>query len=201
MPERIYGVVLAAGMSRRLGRPKQLLDLGGRPLVAHVVQRALAAGLDGVVVVTGHEREAVEAAVSAPGVTLAFNPEFASGQASSLIAGLDAVPTEADAIVVLLSDQPTIAIPTITAVVNARRETAAPIVMATYGAVRAHPTLIGRELFPELRAINGDQGAREVIRAHRRDVVTVDSGQSEPPADVDTEEAYAALLRSWSEDA
>ncbi len=147
MANEIHGIVLAAGLSRRLGRPKQLLDLGGQPLVAHVVQRALAAGLDGVVVVTGHEREAVEAAVAGPGVTITFNPDFATGQASSLIAGVDRVPADADAIVVLLSDQPTISIDAIAAVIAARRETAAPIVMATYGEVRSHPTLIGRELF------------------------------------------------------
>jgi molybdenum cofactor cytidylyltransferase len=69
--------------------------------------------------------------------------------------------------------------------------------MASYGGTSAHPVLFGRELFSELREIRGDQGARDVIRRHRSQVATVDGGADAPPPDVDTEEAYSALIAAW----
>ena len=189
----VVGIVLAAGMSRRLGRPKQLLDLNGRPLVVHVAERALASTLDRVLVVTGHERVHVEAALQPLDADLIFNPDYAAGQSTSLIAGLRALAADTDAVVVLLGDQPLVSTVAISNLVERRRQHGDAIVMTGYGDVRSHPVLFGRELFCELLAIGGDQGAREVIRRHAGDVAVVDSGEKVPPDDVDTEEAYARL--------
>ncbi len=193
----VVGVILAAGMSTRLGRPKQLLEIDGRALVAHVVDAALASALDEVIVVTGHQSGAVEAALGTREVRFCLNECFRDGQSTSLVVALDMVPLEADAVVVLLADQPTVNAAVIDRLLTKRRETAASIVMASYGGITAHPVLFGRELFSELRQIQGDQGARDVIRRHRSEVATVDGGADTPPPDVDTEEAYAALLASW----
>lgn len=192
------GLVLAAGMSRRLGRPKQLLDLGGKPLVAHVVERATASELDRVVVVTGYAGAAVAHALQSFDVAIVENPDFAGGQSTSLIAGMRSLPASCDAIVVLLSDQPMIGSTAIDALIARRREYGDRIVMAGYGGVRSHPILFGRELFAELLLTRGDQGAREIIRGHASDVAVVDSGELTPPDDVDTEDAYSHLLESWS---
>lgn len=190
---RIVGIVLAAGASTRLGRPKQMLDLDGRPVVAHVVERALASGLDAVIVVTGGAGEAVAEAMAAYPVRLVANPAYREGQSTSLIAGLEVVPDDTDAVVIVLGDQPGVDPVDIDAVVARRRDAAAPrppVVMTAYGATRSHPILFGREVFPELHAISGDQGGRDVIRAHARDVVAVASLHAEPPLDLDTEESY-----------
>lgn len=194
----IVGVVLAAGMSRRLGRPKQLIDLGGKPLVAHVVERANASALDRVIVVTGHAHEDVETALRGHDVEIVVNPHFADGQSTSLIAGVGALSPDCAAMVVLLGDQPLVSTSAIDRLIARRRVHGDAIVMTGYGESRSHPVLFGRELFPELLTASGDQGAREIIRRHRDDVVVVASGEATPPADVDTEEAYAALLRQWA---
>lgn len=193
----IIGVVLAAGMSKRLGRPKQLLEVGGKALVVHVADAALESTLDEVIVVTGHESDAIEAALGTRNVRFCRNARFADGQSTSLVAALEALTVDADAIVVLLSDQPTVASLVIDRLLAKRRGTRASIVMASYGGTLGHPVLFGRELFGELRAIQGDQGARDVIRRHRLAVEMVDGGAVMPPPDVDTEEAYAALLAGW----
>lgn len=191
------GLVLAAGMSRRLGRPKQLLDLAGKPLVMHVVVRAIASTLDQVVVVVGHAGDQVAKALRNQDVEIVHNPDFAAGQSTSLIAGMHALPMRTDAIVVLLGDQPLVCTAAIDAVIDRRRNSGNPIVMTRYGDVRSHPILFGRELFAELLNTSGDQGAREVIRSHAADVLVADSGDPTPPADVDTEEAYSRLLKTW----
>lgn len=195
---RIAGIVLAAGVSSRLGRPKQLLMLDGKPLVVHVVERSLASGLDEVVVVTGAHDGSIESTLSDSEVRVVHNPHFAEGQASSLVAGINSLDADIDAAVILLGDQPGISPDVIKRVIDARRTQAAPVVMALYGEVRSHPVLFGRELFPELRQLRGDVGARGVIQAHRKDVVLVAGGALAPPADVDTEDAWAELQRSWS---
>lgn len=191
----IEGSILAAGMSRRLGRPKQLLIVEGRPLIAHVVERALASRLDAVTVVIGHEAGAVRRAISPYDVTMLFNPDYAEGQSTSLITGVNGVRAGTDGIVVLLADQPGVCEATIDALISARRETRAPIIMTTYGDVRSHPVLFGAETFNELRGITGDQGARDVIRRYGDRVKVVADGRTSPPADVDTEEAYVAMVR------
>lgn len=195
---RIAGVILAAGMSRRLGRPKQLLMLDGQPLVSHVVGRALASNLDEVVVVTGAHNLAIEAALADRPVRFARNPVYAEGQGTSLASGIAAVGVNIDAAVILLADQPGIATTTIDNVNRAFRESGAPVVMARYGASRGHPVLFSRDLFPELLSLSGDTGGREVVRTYQNRVVLVDGGADAPPSDVDTEEAWEALQRSWA---
>lgn len=198
-PGPIHGIVLAAGMSQRLGRPKQLLDLGGKPLVRRLVERCLASQLDAVWVVVGHEADAVRGALAGLDVRIAFNPDYESGQASSLVAGLAAASPGADAVVVALGDQPFIETGDIDGLIDARLLQRATIGMAAYGDDRGHPVLFGRERFAELRVITGDQGGREVIRRHRDDVVLVPSAASEAPLDVDTEEAFRNLLERYAD--
>lgn len=199
-PERpglITGVILAAGMSRRLGRPKQLLEIGGKALIAHVADTALASDLDEVLVVLGYEADAVKAALGSRSVRSCQNRRFEEGQSTSLVTALDATAAGTDAVVVLLSDQPTIEAGVIDRLLAKRRASGSPLVMTSYGSVTSHPILFGHELFAELRTIRGDRGARDVIRHHEHELVTVSGELSEPPPDVDTEEAYEALLASW----
>lgn len=199
-PAAIRGIVLAAGMSRRLGRSKQLLEVGGKPLVRHVAERCLQSRLDGVWVVVGHEAEAVRNALAGLDVRIVVNLAYESGQAGSLVTGLDAAADGADAVVVALGDQPFIEPEVIDRVIDARRNRRARIAMASYGGDRSHPVLFGHELFSELREIRGDQGAREIIRRHRDEVVLVDGASDRIPLDVDTEEAYALLLERYAAD-
>src|SRR5512138_3343641 len=104
--DRVAALILAAGASTRMGRPKQLLDWGGRPLVRAAAETALAARLDPVLVVVGGARAEVEAALVGLPLRVIANPNYAGGQSTSLRAGVAALGSDSDAVVVLLGDQP-----------------------------------------------------------------------------------------------
>lgn len=193
--KRIAGVVLAAGMSRRLGRPKQLLHLGDRTVIEHVVARARASVLDEIIVVIGARADDVRRVLVDDAVQVVMNERFADGQGTSLAAGIRALGDDVDAAVILLGDQPGISSPVINGIVAARRTAGASIVMAEYGDELGHPVLFGREHFPALMALEGDHGGRDIIRRHTADVLTVPADDDTVPADIDTEDDWRVMVR------
>jgi molybdenum cofactor cytidylyltransferase len=195
---RIAGVVLAAGLSRRLGRPKQLLQLGDATVIHHVVRRALASSLDEVIVVLGARAADVRAVLMDEPVRFVLNDRYAEGQGTSLAAGIAALDQDVDAAVILLGDQPGIAPELIDRIVQARRLGGASIVMAEYGEERGHPVLFGREHFPALIALEGDLGGRDIIRRHVDDVMVVTAPDHLMPPDIDTEEDWRVIREAWS---
>jgi molybdenum cofactor cytidylyltransferase len=180
----ITGIVLAAGTSSRFGRTKQLLELEGKPLVQYAVDAAVAAGLDEVVVVLGHDAERVRTSLRLPqnGRTV-LNLSYEAGQSTSLIVGLDAAGPESEAAVVLLADQPGITSEHLRALVDAF-EAGRPLVVRLRFRDGPGPALLSREVWDEARKLAGDTGAREIITAHPgwvKDVVV----DSDAPPDVD----------------
>lgn len=195
---RVSGVVLAAGASRRLGRPKQLLELDGEPLLRHTVRNALGSSLDEVILVLAGQADEIAAAVGAFGQRSVVNARFAEGQSTSLIAGLADVSPEADAALVLLGDQPLVSPSAIDRLIDAFRTERSAVVQATYGGDPGNPVLFDRSLFGELAAVTGDEGARSVVRRHRDEVVLVEVGDIADVIDVDTEADYARLVEIWT---
>jgi molybdenum cofactor cytidylyltransferase len=201
----IAGIILAAGRSSRLGRPKQLLPLHGEPLLRHTIRRALESSLDEVTVVIGHHAEEVRAAIADLPVRVAINPAAAKGQSTSVLAGLTSLSqppshsAEIEAVVILLGDQPGVEPALIDALIACWRETAAAVVAPRYRDGPGNPVLFDRRVLPELTTLTGDIGARDIIRAHRRsgDLVILPVDHPAPP-DVDTEEDYAALIAAFS---
>jgi molybdenum cofactor cytidylyltransferase len=194
-------VILAAGTSSRLGRPKQLLDLGGRSVLQRVLDAALAAGVDEVVVVLGHEADRIGATLSrSDRVRIAVNLDYLEGQSTSLREGLLAASNSSEAAVILLGDQPGVRTEAINAVVEAWRGGVGPLVQASYRGRAAHPTLLARSFWPELASLAGDEGARGFIAANRSRRTLVEVGGS-PPDDIDTEEDYRRALskQQWTE--
>jgi molybdenum cofactor cytidylyltransferase len=192
----IAGVILAAGTSSRLGRPKQLLELAGKPVLQHVLDVAEASLLDEMVVVLGHNAAEVEGAVRlSHRARVTHNPDYAEGQSTSFHAGLRATGPDADAAVVLLGDQPGLRTEVIDSVIEAYRGGAGPVVQASYSGQPAHPTLFARSVWPQLEAVRGDRGARAVLEAHPEWRTLVDVG-GEPPDDIDTEQDYARVRQA-----
>jgi molybdenum cofactor cytidylyltransferase len=194
----IAGLVLAAGLSRRMAQPKLLLPVeGGKPLVRLTVERVLAADLDEVIVVLGAEADAVAAALGGLAVRTVINPRPAEGQSTSLRVGLDALAPGTEAVVVGLGDQPLPDPSLIGRMVATYRETGRPIVVPRYRDGRGNPVLFAASLLDEVRALAGDQGGRAVIARDPERVAEVAVDAPMPP-DVDTPDDYAAFLRRGS---
>jgi molybdenum cofactor cytidylyltransferase len=178
--------VLAAGGSRRLGRPKQLLDWGGRPLLERVVTAVADWGVSPVVVVLGaHAEEILEQADLGRSLVV-VNPEWEEGIASSLRAGFDLLARgrEADQAFVALGDQPRIPPDVPPALLAAAAESGRPAVVPVYRYQRGNPVLVGRWLWPRLMSLEGDAGAAALLRAHPGWVQEVRFDHP-APADVD----------------
>jgi molybdenum cofactor cytidylyltransferase len=188
----VGGVVLAAGGSSRLGRPKQLLLHEGKTLVRRMAEAALAAGLSPVVVVLGARAQDVAAELEGLPVHTVHNPAWEAGMGSSLQVGMRALaepaltgsPETVEAALVMLCDQLRVEAPHLRALVEAFARTQALIVASGYEGARGVPALFSRSLFPELEALGPAQGARGVIAREPSRVVDVtlpDGGE-----DIDT---------------
>lgn len=189
----IAAVVLAAGTSSRLGVPKQLLEVRGRPLLQHVVDACVAAGLPEVVVVLGHEATRIRDALDLPDpVRVVVNPHFERGQSTSLVAGVSSLGPDVEAALIVLGDQPGMTPELIRKVVDAWRDTGASVVRAHFSGVPGHPVLIARAEWPLLLEATGDVGARDLFERVGGKVVEADMGV-EPLVDVDTWEQYERM--------
>ena len=191
----VAGLVLAAGRSTRMGEDnKLLLPVRGKPLVRHAVEAQLASRAAPVLVVTGHQGREVRAALAGLDVRFVENPDFASGLASSVKAGLAALPEEAEGVVVALGDMPNVTPAVIDrlAEVFAERPEAQAIVPTLLGQ-RGNPVLLSRALFDAVERISGDQGARRLLDAAGEAVVEVPLDDPAIALDIDTPEAFAAI--------
>ena len=189
-------IVLAAGESSRMGRPKPLLPLNGDTFLSHLLKEIDASSVTSTLVVLGHHPEAVLEALPAVEAISVVNPNYSLGQLSSFHVGLEHS-HDADAVLLCLADHPFITTEVIDAVIGAFESSGRPIVVPTYEGRRGHPTLFARALFDELRAAPLDQGARVVVRAHADEVLEVATTENGIVADIDTPEQYETWLASW----
>ncbi len=196
---RTAGVVLAAGSSRRMGSPKQLLDFGGRPLLELVVSHACASRLDDVVVVLGAGSDLICEVVDFGRARLICNPDHASGMASSLLAGIAALDDDVERAVVILGDQPDISGELLDALLELHENSRLPAAALSFDGLLHPPVVLARALWADLKNLEGDVGCRALIRQRPELVATLPSvGSHKHPADVDTPNDYERLLRRLS---
>jgi molybdenum cofactor cytidylyltransferase len=190
----VAGIVLAAGSASRFGATKQLLPWEETTLVAHCARTALCAGLDPVIVALGFDAENIAGALAGLPVQMIYNPEYGSGQSSSIRKALEALPTGTGAAVFLLADQPFVDAATIRAIVQAHRKSQAPACVPLCEGLRGNPVLFDKSLYSELRELSGDTGGRSLLEKYEDQVVSVPASRG-ILLDIDTMEDYKTLRK------
>jgi molybdenum cofactor cytidylyltransferase len=181
------GIVLAAGSSLRMGQPKQLLSLGGRPLLEHVVAVACGSQLDDVVVILGADRELIDQRVRWGRARILINPGHASGMSSSLRVGLAALGSEIERAMVIMGDQLGVSSGLLDRLLEVHQVSHRPAAALSVGGLLQPPVVLRRDLWGEVMALHGDVGARGLIRAHPELVAPLVLGSdAEHPIDIDT---------------
>lgn len=202
---KVAGVLLAAGEATRFRKAagaqgpvtKLVAQHEGKPLVRHVAEAALAAGLSPLIVVTGHAQDAVSEALHDLALTRVHNPAYASGMASSLKAGLSAVPADAQAAIVLLGDMPLVSAALIAQLAQAfAQHPSALAVLPVYEGVRGNPVLLSRAVFAEMMELTGDAGARQVLRGRDADVIEIAVNEPAARIDIDTPDALRTISQN-----
>jgi molybdenum cofactor cytidylyltransferase len=193
--KNVAAIVLAAGRSTRMGGPNKLLaEVHGTPLVRLAVEQALASAARPVIVVTGHQRERVEAALAGSGVVFVHNPDYAEGISTSVKAGIAAVPTQADGAIVCLGDMPQVDAKLIDRLIAAfDPEKGALVVVPVMDGKRGNPVVWSRRFFSELGELGGDVGARHLIASYPEAVAEVPVAGRGALFDVDTPDALDEL--------
>ncbi len=182
-------IVLAAGVSRRLGRPKQLLAYRGGTLLDATISTARAAGFDQVVVALGGSADEVQEHVDLHGVDVVLNPDYGAGCATSIRSALTQVREDAEGVVLLLGDQPGVTADTIAALLRVARSHAVGV--CAYDDGLGHPLWFHRRMFETLAGLHGDKAVWRLVDGEDVVEVRVDG---EVPLDVDTWADYEALL-------
>jgi molybdenum cofactor cytidylyltransferase len=185
-------IVLAAGLSRRMGKSKLLLPYGDSTVLRHATERVLTAGLRDVVVVVGPEHEATARALEGLPVRWAVNPTPEAGQGSSVGAGVRALAPGTTAVLIALGDQPEVPSGVIPALLDAIKTLGKSIAVPRYADGLGNPVLFAAPVFPELLDLPGDRGARAVVERERSRLAIVDIPTPMPP-DIDTPEDYERL--------
>ena len=188
----VTGLVLAAGGSRRLGEPKQLLPYGSGTLLDHALDTARASGFDQLIVAIGGSSGEVRSRVDLSGAQVVENPDFGEGCSSSIAAGLSALDPRAELLVLMLGDQPGVTPATVRALIAGCGD-GTVLAACLYDDGRGHPLAFGRGAFDDLRELHGDKAVWKLMERRSDEVVEIRvSGPI--PRDVDTRADYEAVL-------
>ena len=191
----IWAVVLAAGESKRMGRPKQLLPYGASTILEIVLDKALASPVDGTLVVLGAAAERIAPLLSKRPVETVLNPDFRSGMLSSVRCGLRALPGSARAALIFLGDQPEVSPATARLVIEEYRRTARGIVLPVHRRRGGHPLLIDLKYRGEIGLLSAGIGLRELLSRHPDDTLRIEVDDPGVSLDIDTPEDYDARIK------
>jgi len=187
-------IILAAGNSSRLGRPKQLLLYQGKTLLSHVIDEAQAATLAPVVVITGaHHKEIQDSLIGRP-VEIVFNPSWETGMASGIVAGVTKIlhiQRHLQSLIVAVCDQPHISARLFQSLTEKQIESGKGLIASFYSGIAGTPVLFDRYYFNDLLALTGDAGARQLLKQYPEDVATVPFPKGK--IDIDTEDDFQRL--------
>ncbi len=184
----VAAIVLAAGGSRRLGRPKQVEPWGDTTLLGHVLERTREFGIDEIWVVLGHELDVVLDSVESEDIYIIENLEWEEGIASSLRVGLDALTrlSKCDSALIVIGDQPAVSVDVVSELLRSHAKEGRPVTLPKYRYTWGNPVVVDRSLWPRLMSLEGDEGAKRLWQAHP-DWVNEVWFADQVPRDVDTE--------------
>lgn len=194
----IWAVVLAAGESRRMGRPKMLLPYGEKTILESVLDTIRKTPVDGTLVVLGAGRDEISRLLENYPVRTVYNPAYRKGMLSSVQAGFAALPKEAAAGVVFLGDQPFVSQDVVARLCEASLRAPRSIVLPVFGGRRGHPVLIPSEFWGEIPSLSPEVGLRELMRRHVQDILEVVVEEDNILSDIDDPETYRDALRKKS---
>ena len=190
-------VILAAGASTRLGKPKQLLQYRGKTLLGHAINEAINSNADAIVVILGKDADLFKKEIDEKKVRVAINSSWEEGMASSLRLGLDTLLTDKpyiDAVIFMVCDQPHVLSSILNELIMTQQKTTKQIVTCNYGDSIGPPALFHKKYFKDLMKLSGDTGARKIIQQNMNDMTTILFPEGE--IDIDTEEDYEELKNS-----
>jgi len=184
----LSAIVLAAGEAKRFGRCKQLMPLGGKTLLDHVLGTLRQSKIEDVVVVLGAYADEIREQVHFENERLVSNPDYAGGMSTSIQAGLRALPATTDAVMIVLADQPFVTAATLDTLAAEYERTRASVVLPTYNGFRGNPVIVDRALFAEMMNLRGDIGCRSIFGDHAQSIVKVAVEDPGVVTDIDTQQ-------------
>jgi molybdenum cofactor cytidylyltransferase len=193
MKPRIGAVILAAGTSSRMGEAKQLLRLGATTLLDQVTENVRASRVDEIVLVLGHEAETIKQTIATKKLKIVVNESYRQGMGTSLRAGLSALPSEVDAALIVLADQPFVRSATFDQIIDHYQQSNAQIVIPIFKGFRGNPVLLDRSVFPEVMALSGDIGCRAIFGNHQEGIAKVPVEDVGVLLDLDSKDDVARL--------
>ncbi len=194
---KVAGIILAAGLGKRMGDLKQLLPFHGKPILAHTIELGRAAGLSPLILVLGHGVEKIQKSIDATAVDIVVNEHYTDGMASSIVEGLNRLAVsrhaEVDGALFLLGDQPLVSEPVIQSICKTVGQNPDKIIIPTFKGNRGNPVYFGRNFFPELKLLSGDIGGRKLFQRFPESILEVDVDTDAVLTDIDTPEEYNSL--------
>jgi molybdenum cofactor cytidylyltransferase len=190
----ISAVVLAAGMSTRLGRPKQLLSIGDQTMIEVVIDKLLEAEIEEIVVVVGYHADRIKELLIERDIQIIYNPDYKLGQSTSLIKAIEALNEKCMGILCMLGDQPLIKLSTLNSLITEFKEGENLIVFPKYNDQRGNPVIFSTELKSEMLKVSGDQGARSLLIKYKDQSKAIEVDDQGVIFDIDTESDYQRLL-------
>ncbi len=191
----IWAVILAAGESKRMGEAKLLLPFGEKTIIETVLDNVIQSKVEKILVVLGSAREKTEQKIKNYSLKIAFNPTFRSGMLSSVHAGFQALPENAQAALVVLGDQPSISTSVINELIDAYKRTRKGIILPVYKSERGHPVLIDMKYRSEVENLSPDIGLRGTVYNHPEDIMEVEVKSPSILMDIDYIEDYKKELK------
>jgi len=190
----LSAILLAAGESKRMGKPKQLMPFGQSTLLEQAIDNLMNSAVDEIIVVLGYKAEEMIKTIAAKPVKIVVNPNYRPGMSTSIIAGLSLVDSQAQTVMLALGDQPSVDSQTINRLIEEFYRHDKGIAIPTYRGMRGHPIIFAIKYKPKLLGLRGDIGGREIIKQHPDDVLEVAVDWASVVSDIDTKSDYQSQL-------